>query len=115
MNEVDTVPFYNFNVDNGYLEGLVRGLKGGLLKQSDYLVLIQCENLEDLKLHLQDTDYGNFLANEPGPLTVGIIESKIREKLVGEFRYMRNQAFQPLALFLDYITYFLFHSCHCAL
>lgn len=109
------IPTVNFNVDNGYLEGLIRGMKGGIIKQSDYLVLIQCETLEgmctrnhyhlaDLKLHLQDTDYGNFLANEAGPLTVSIIEEKMREKLVSEFRYIRNQAFKPLSLFLDYIT-----------
>lgn len=114
MGEVDVISTINFNVNNGYLEGLIRGLKGGILKQSDYLVLVQCETLEgrflyfwnflDLKLHLQDTDYGNFLANEPGPLTVGIIEEKMREKLVSEFRYTRNQAFRPLSVFLDYIT-----------
>ena len=36
----------------------------GILSQNDYLNLVQCETLEDLKLHLQSTDYGNFLANE---------------------------------------------------
>ena len=35
-----------FNVDNGYLEGLLRGFKCGILKQSDYLNLVQCESLE---------------------------------------------------------------------
>ena len=35
-----------FNIDNGYLEGLVRGFKGGVLKQADYLNLVQCETLE---------------------------------------------------------------------
>ena len=35
-----------FNIDNGYLEGLVRGFKGGILKQTDYLNLVQCETLE---------------------------------------------------------------------
>lgn len=35
-----------FNVDNGYLEGLVRGLKAGVLSQADYLNLVQCETLE---------------------------------------------------------------------
>ena len=35
-----------FNLDNGYLEGLVRGFKCGILKQSDYLNLVQCETLE---------------------------------------------------------------------
>ena len=36
----------------------------GVLSQNDYLNLVQCETLEDLKLHLQSTDYGNFLASE---------------------------------------------------
>jgi len=59
----------------------------------------------DLKLHLQSTDYGNFLANEASPLTVSVIDDKLREKLVVEFEHMRNHAVEPLATFLDYITY----------
>lgn len=94
-----------FNVDNGYLEGLVRGLKNGVLKNEDYRQLTQCETLEDLKLHLQGTDYGNFLSNDPSPLTVSIIDDRLREKLVAEFQYVRNHAYEPLATFLDYITY----------
>ena len=35
-----------FNVDGGYLEGLVRGLRSGILTQNDYLNLVQCETLE---------------------------------------------------------------------
>jgi len=35
-----------FNIDNGYLEGLVRGFRSGILKRTDYLNLIQCETLE---------------------------------------------------------------------
>lgn len=35
-----------FNIDNGYLEGLIRGFKNGILKQTDYLNLVQCETLE---------------------------------------------------------------------
>lgn len=57
----------------------------------------------DLKLHLQSTDYGNFLANEPSPLTVSVIDDKLREKLVVEVEHMRIHALQPLAGFLDYI------------
>lgn len=59
----------------------------------------------DLKLHLQSTDYGNFLANEPSPLTVSVIEDKLREKLVIEFQHIRNHAVEPLSTFLDFITY----------
>ena len=35
-----------FNIDDGYLEGIVRGLKNGVLTQTDYLNLVQCETLE---------------------------------------------------------------------
>ena len=35
-----------FNIDHGYLEGLVRGFKSGILKQQDYINLVQCETLE---------------------------------------------------------------------
>lgn len=61
--------------------------------------------IADLKLHLQGTDYGTFLANEPSPLSVSTIDSKLREKLVIEFQHMRNQAVEPLSTFLDFITY----------
>lgn len=44
-----------FNVDNGYLEGLVRGFKAGILSQADYLNLVQCETLEgELKRKLAE-------------------------------------------------------------
>ena len=44
-------PELMFNVDNGYLEGLVRGFKSGILSRTDYLNLIQCETLEGNGLH----------------------------------------------------------------
>ena len=37
---------YLFNVDNGYLEGLVRGFRSGILNKADYLNLVQCETVE---------------------------------------------------------------------
>lgn len=61
--------------------------------------------VSDLKLHLQSTDYGNFLANEPSPLSVSTIDDKLKEKLVIEFNHLRNHCLEPLATFLDYVTY----------
>lgn len=43
---MDYMPELMFNIDNGYLEGLVRGFKSGILTRTDYLNLIQCETLE---------------------------------------------------------------------
>lgn len=36
----------SFNVDHGYLEGLVRGMKAGILTRADYHNLAQCDTLE---------------------------------------------------------------------
>lgn len=94
-----------FNVKDGYLEGIVRGHRKGLLTVADYNNLAQCETLDDVKMHLAATDYGNFLQNEPSPLRVSTIVEKATRKLVEEFQYMRCQASEPLATFLDYLTY----------
>ena len=59
----------------------------------------------DLKLHLASTDYGNFLQNEPSPIATTTIAEKCTEKMVAEFKYLRAHAVEPLATFLDYITY----------
>ncbi|XP_064398311.1 V-type proton ATPase subunit d 1-like [Halichondria panicea] len=96
---------YLFNVDNGYLEALVRGFRSGILTRADYINLVQCETVEDLKVQLQATDYGNFLQNEPSPIPVSVIDEKLRNHLVIEFHHIRNQCVKPLATFLDYITY----------
>jgi V-type H+-transporting ATPase subunit d len=100
-----TMGEFFFNIDHGYLEGLIRGFKSGLLTTTDYANLVQCETLEDLKLHVQSTDYGNFLANEPGNITVQVIDERLKEKLVTEFTHLRNNSLEPLSTFLDYITY----------
>lgn len=56
-------------------------------------------------MQLSSTDYGNFLANEPLPLSTATIADKATEKLVAEFNYIRTNAVEPLATFMDYITY----------
>ncbi|KAL1771856.1 V-type proton ATPase subunit d 1 [Sigmodon hispidus] len=61
--------------------------------------------MRDLKLYLQSADYGNFLDNKASPLTVSVIDDKLKEKMVVEFHHMRNHAYEPLASFLDFITY----------
>ena len=46
-----------FNIDNGYLEGLCRGFKNGILRQGDYLNLVQCETLEGKFLGIKVTKF----------------------------------------------------------
>jgi len=93
-----------FNIHNGFPEALVRGYRSGFLKDTDYHHITQCESLEDVKLNLQDTDYDTFL-NSDSTISPAIIESRALSKLVTEFFYFRAQAVEPLATFMDYITY----------
>ena len=34
------------NIDDGYLEGLLRGLRSGILSSTDYATLCQCESID---------------------------------------------------------------------
>ncbi|KAF8749479.1 V-type proton ATPase subunit [Rhizoctonia solani] len=86
-----------FNVSGGFLEGVLRGYKAGLLTQSHYANLTQCESLEDFRMQLAATDYGNFLANEPLPISTSTIAEKATQVLVDQFNYLRNNAVEPLS------------------
>ncbi|KAI0917029.1 hypothetical protein AcW1_007669 [Taiwanofungus camphoratus] len=94
-----------FNVDAGFLEGIVRGYKAGLLTQSHYNNLTQCETIEDFRTQLSATDYGNFLANEPLPISTSTIADKATQLLVDQFNFLRSNAVDPLSKFFDYVTY----------
>ena len=56
-------------------------------------------------MQLSSTDYGNFLANEPTPLSTSTINDKATQLLVDQFNFLRSNAVEPLSTFLDYITY----------
>lgn len=111
-----------YNENEGYIDGILRGYYSGILNSSQYLNFTQCETLEgkvtidssfenethvifaDLRLQLGATDYGTLLQNEPSPIATSTINEKLTQSLVEEFNYIRSNAVQPLAKFLDYIT-----------
>lgn len=76
MEYTDCGDMNTFNMQHGYSEALVRGYKTGFLTENEYRHIAQCETLEgkhvdlfrvmliDVKLNLQETDYGNFLSDE---------------------------------------------------
>jgi len=96
--------FLTFNIHDGGQEATVHGYKNGILRTEEYSNLAQCDTLEDMKLHLAGTDYGNFLQNE-AVLSSKVITERALERLVNEFLELRAGADQPLATFLDFITY----------
>ena len=92
------------NRDNGMTEALCRGFRTGFLKDQDYHHLTQCESLEDVKMNLAETDYDTFLADSAS-VTPAVILECATKKMVLEFQFLRAQAVEPLATFLDYVTY----------
>jgi V-type H+-transporting ATPase subunit d len=38
----------HYNIEGGFLEGMLRGFKSGILSQSTYINLGQCETLEGI-------------------------------------------------------------------
>jgi len=93
------------NINDGYLEGLLRGYRSCILTSTDYANLCQCETIDDMKMHLSSTDYGNFLQNEPSPISTTTLAEKCTDKLVEEFNFLKLQAVEPMATFMEYITY----------
>jgi V-type H+-transporting ATPase subunit d len=93
-----------FNINNGFTEAVVRGLRSGFLTTEDYRRLSNCENLEDLRSALEETDYSNFLQDEPSPLLVSTISKKCYEKLADDFRFVKAQSVEPLTTFLDFMS-----------
>ncbi|XBW38822.1 hypothetical protein QEN19_004414 [Hanseniaspora menglaensis] len=99
-----------FNINNGYLEGIVTGLRNELLTSNNYLNLQQCDNLDDLKLQLSTTPaYGSIinsaLANV-NKLSSKDISTVIQEKFYKEFKYLLNNSNEGLTKqFFDYVRY----------
>lgn len=57
-------PELYFNIDSGYLEGICRGFRGGILTRADYINLVQCESLEGVR-------FRQLFIMEYGPLMLG--------------------------------------------
>lgn len=54
----------SFNVNHGYLEGLVRGMKAGILTRTDYHNLAQCDTLEGKTIVSHCIIFGQILVKK---------------------------------------------------
>jgi V-type H+-transporting ATPase subunit d len=63
-------------------------------------------------MQLSATDYGNFLANEPLPISTSTISEKATQVMVDQFQYLRSNAVAPLDKFLDYMTFVALSTDH---
>ena len=100
-----------FNVHDGLEEAMIRGYRSGFLTDVEYDQLLdykppqENENpLNDIRLNLQETDYGTFLGDYEKELNKEALKRRMQEKLADEFEYIRCLASPELAKFLDFVA-----------
>jgi len=79
-----------FNILHGFPEALVRGMRSSFLADSDYHHLTQCENLDDFRLNLSETDYSEGV-QDSAALTPTSLQSAAVEK-VSVPLFLRSQS-----------------------
>ena len=90
---------------------MIRGYRSGFLTDVEYDQLLdykppqEGENpLNDIRLNLQETDYGTFLGDYDKELNKEALKRRIQDKLADEFQYIRCLASPELAKFLDFVS-----------
>jgi len=100
-----------WNMENGYLEARVRGFRSGFLTGGEYKQLMQCNTLDEVKLALTDTDYGQWITTvskgveEKNDIYSKKLSDACHKKFLEEFEYLRMNATGVMQTFLDMITY----------
>lgn len=92
-----------FNINHGFLEAVVRGLRANFLTPDEYRRLTTCDTLDDLRSALEETDFGTFLQNEAA---VGVqeIQKGMEQKLCEEFYFLRANSVEPATTILDFVA-----------
>jgi vacuolar-type H+-ATPase subunit C/Vma6 len=56
----------SYNIDDGFPEAAVRALSKSFLREQDYANLVNCNNLAEFKLQLDETDYAKYIIQSDG-------------------------------------------------
>lgn len=96
------------NMDDGFVEAMIRSLRKGILKEDTYTQLKQTNNINEFKLVLEDSDYGAAIfenqskdASAASDFEVRLLRLAMKEKLASEIEFMRSQAVYPLNQFIE--------------
>jgi len=92
------------NMDDGFVEAMLRSLRKGFLDDNYYSQLKQTSNINEFKLVLEDTDYGAAIFDNQdnnADFEVALLRRQMKQKLADELAFMRSQAVYPLSAFLE--------------
>jgi V-type H+-transporting ATPase subunit d len=91
------------NMDDGFVEALLRSLRKGLLDDNVYSQLKVTSNIQEFKLVLEDTDYtSDIFSNQDNDseFEVTMLRKAMKEKLMAELEFLQGQAVYPLSQFM---------------
>jgi len=94
-----------FNINDGFPEALIRGLRSSFIRKEEYDAIRDCTNLSDVKMVLEETDYLPFLQSEPTPAPTSVIRNKMKEKLAKEFDFIKSSSAPELYNFLEKVSH----------
>lgn len=93
-----------FAVENGYAEGILRGLRSSFLTEQQYMQAKNCGNLAELKSFLEDTDYGPYMLTESPNMPISLLRSRLKKKLADEIDYISSNATGVLCELIDIMS-----------
>jgi len=96
------------NMDDGYVEAMLRTMRKGILGDETYQQLKQVSTISEFKLVLEDSDYGaaifeNQTKDNSGGSDFEVVKLRraMKEKLASELMFMKSQAVYPLNEFIE--------------
>lgn len=97
-----------FNIDNGYIEAIMRGYRLNFLKEEDYIKMKSFNSLEELWTYLQ-TEKG-YEEMEDSTITIQAIKEQMKKRLSSEIgnNYVLNKFYNILKLGLENLRIFFF-------
>ena len=81
------------NMDDGFVEAMLRSLRKGFLDDNQYSQLKQTSTITEFKLVLEDTDYGaSVFENQDSnsDFEVALLRRQMKQKLADELRFMHS-------------------------
>ena len=93
-----------FNIQDGYAEALLRGLRKGFLTEMHYGAIKSVNNARDFKTALMDTDYADFVKewDEQESVTLKLL---LKKKLADEIDYLQTVSGEDLQKFIQLIRH----------
>jgi V-type H+-transporting ATPase subunit d len=81
------------NMDDGFVEAMLRSLRKGFLDDNQYSQLKQTSTITEFKLVLEDSDYGaSVFKNQDSnsDFEVALLRRQMKQKLADELRFMHS-------------------------